>query len=231
MGEIGGALRQWIAKKGWEKYFRRENLILLILAGILLFVIALPTEDGERRKEQSGSAEGASGQGGVLSEEASGLFDSASENRQAGEAQTGSGEGSLGLWSEGYAAQLEARLTESLSEMEEVGKVNVMITLKTTEERVVERETSVAGTTTEETDAQGGSRRVESRDREERVVYSTTDGDNQPYVIKAYVPQIEGVLVVAQGAGTGTVNRTVTEIVQALFGIEAHKIKVVKMKD
>ena len=43
-------------------------------------------------------------------------------------------------------------------------------------------------------------------------------------------PEIEGVLVVAEGAGNGTVNRTIVEIVQALFGVEAHKVKVVKME-
>ena len=35
--------------------------------------------------------------------------------------------------------------------------------------------------------------------------------------------------MVAEGAGSGTINRTVTEVVQALFGVEAHKVKVVKM--
>ena len=48
--------------------------------------------------------------------------------------------------------------------------------------------------------------------------------------MKSLGPEIEGVLVVAEGAGSGTVNRTVTEIVQALFGVEAHKVKVVKME-
>lgn len=216
-----GVLRQWMEKKGLEKYFRRDNLIVLVLAGILLFVIALPTDSGNQRKEQNGStAGGSSTQAGHTA-----------ENRTAGGEQAASGEGSFPLSADRYAEELETRLTQVLSEMEEVGKVKVMITLKTSEELVVERETSVTGSTTEETDAQGGSRRVENREREERVVYDTTEGGNQPYVIKSYVPQIEGVLVVAQGAGTGTVNRTVTEIVQALFNVEAHKVKVVKMRD
>ena len=37
-------------------------------------------------------------------------------------------------------------------------------------------------------------------------------------------------LVVAEGAGKGTVSHSIVEIVQALFGVEAHKVKVVKMK-
>ena len=49
-------------------------------------------------------------------------------------------------------------------------------------------------------------------------------------MVKVYAPKIEGVLVVAEGAGSGTVNRTIADIVQALFGIDAHKVMVVKME-
>lgn len=217
---MGGAFWQWVEKKGLEKYFRRDNLIILILAGILLFVIALPVNSGGRRESGGGTSKNPTAQSG-----------SAAENSMAGGRQEGPGNISFEAEEEKYAAELEARLTEVLSEMDATGKVKVMITLKSSEELVVERETSVTGSSTEETDAQGGSRRIESRDMEERVVYGTAEDGNQPYVIKSYAPRIEGVLVVAQGAGTGTVNRTVTEIVQALFGIEAHKVKVVKMRD
>ena len=129
-----------------------------------------------------------------------------------------------------YAADLERRLTDALADMEQVGRVKVMITLKSSSELVVERETPVSRSATTETDAQGGSRSINTTDMEETVVYSTNGSSSEPYVIKTYVPEIEGVLVVAEGAGSGTVNRTVTEIVQALFGVEAHKVKVVKME-
>lgn len=49
-------------------------------------------------------------------------------------------------------------------------------------------------------------------------------------MVKTLTPEIEGVLVVAEGAGSGTVNKNITEIVQALFDVEAHKVKVVKMQ-
>jgi stage III sporulation protein AG len=41
---------------------------------------------------------------------------------------------------------------------------------------------------------------------------------------------VEGVSVVAQGGGDSQIQKNITEVIQALFGIEAHKIKVVKMK-
>ena len=38
-------------------------------------------------------------------------------------------------------------------------------------------------------------------------------------------------LVIAQGAGNGNVSRTIVEIAQALFDVEAHKVKVVRMEE
>lgn len=206
-------LRQWIKEKGLEKYFRRDNLIILVLAGILLFVVALPADGGrgERTQAQTGG-----GMPQLTAEPTVG------EEKAASSAE---------IWGPEYAAMLEERLTEALAEMEDVGKVRVMITLKSSEELVVEREISTSRSSTEETDAQGGSRRVDTGETGENVVYSTDGGVSEPYVVKSFVPQIEGVLVVAQGAGSGRVNRTVTEIVQALFGVEAHKVKVVRMKE
>ena len=61
------------------------------------------------------------------------------------------------------------------------------------------------------------------------MVYRSDGSRNEPYVVKTLAPQIEGVLVIAQGAGNGTVSRTIVEIAQALFGVEAHKVRVVKM--
>ena len=105
-----------------------------------------------------------------------------------------------------------------------------MITLKSSRELIVEKETPVNRSATTENDAQGGSRTINTSELEENVVYSTDGSSSEPYVVKSLAPEIEGVLVVAEGAGSGTVNRTVTEIVQALFGVEAHKVKVVKME-
>lgn len=201
--------KQWLEDKGAAKLLRRENLVVLVLAGILLFAIALPTRE-------SGDISGAGGE----------IADGTAQRKEA-EVQGAAGGGSP---EETYAAGLERRLTDALADMEQVGRVKVMITLKSSSELVVERETPVSRSTTTETDAQGGSRSINTTDMEETVVYSTNGSSSEPYVIKTYVPEIEGVLVVAEGAGSGTVNRTVTEIVQALFGVEAHKVQVVKME-
>ena len=84
---------------------------------------------------------------------------------------------------------------------------------------------------TDEKDSQGGSGSVRETESGENTVYRTEGSASEPYVIKTLPPQIEGVLVVAEGAGRGTVNRTIVEIAQALFGVEAHKVKVVRMEE
>ena len=209
---MGKDWKQWIKKKGLEKYFRRDNLLILVLAGILLFIIALPTSDGE--KADSGMKEKTQALSG--------------ETLQTGDGQTPGVNPGTGT-DEDYAAAMEQRLTEALADMAGVGKVRVMITLKSSRGLVVEKEEQMEQSSVKETDSQGGSRISDQASREETVVRSTDGSNSEPYVVKSYVPEIEGVLVVAEGAGSGTINRTVTEVVQALFGVEAHKVKVVKM--
>ena len=201
--------------KAWRQWFKKkDNFIILILAGILLFVIALPTKNGAGNQSERG----------MTLSDSSGVSGTGSSGTDGAE-----GMGAEGT-AEDYAKELEQRLTKILSEMADVGRVEVMITLKSSRELVVEKETPVSRSTTTETDAQGGSRTVNTSEMEENVIYSTDGSSNEPYVVKSLAPEIEGVLVVAEGAGSGTINRTVTEIVQALFGVEAHKVKVVKME-
>lgn len=210
---MGKDWKQWIKKKGLEKYFRRDNLLILVLAGILLFIIALPTSDGE--KADSGMKEKTKALSG--------------ETLQTGDGQTPGINPGTGT-DEDYAAAMEQRLTEALADMAGVGKVRVMITLKSSRGLVVEKEEQMEQSSVKETDSQGGSRISDQASREETVVRSTDGSNSEPYVVKSYVPEIEGVLVVAEGAGSGTVNRTIADIVQALFGIDAHKVMVVKME-
>lgn len=205
---MGLEWKKWFESEGKGKLFRRDNLLILILGGILLFVIALPTgngreDDADIGTRRTGAAETLSDDGGTEAE--------ALEFRD-------------------YAAELEERLAEALADMDEVGQVRVMITLKSSSELVVEKETPVSRSMTTETDSQGGSRTVNTGETGDTVVYSTDGSSSTPYVVKTYVPEIEGVLVVAEGAGSGRVNRTVTEVVQALFGVEAHKVMVVRME-
>jgi len=212
---MGRDWKKWAENKGLKKWFQKDNFIILILAGVLLVIIALPTRESTESKE-GGKADLSESPLPARSE---------SENVDSGEPMPQETDGD-----QGYVDDMEGRLTEVLSHIEGVGKVRVMITLKSSSELVVEKEQPVSRSSTNENDFQGGSRIISQVDSEENTVYRTDGNISEPYVIKTLPPQIEGVLVVAEGAGSGTVNRTIVEIIQALFGLDAHKVQVVKME-
>ena len=210
---LNGWKQRW-KDKGLEKWLKRDNLIILVLSGILLVIIALPMEkDGKKDnviQNENGTPVGVPQPTSEAKEEMDEDWEKFSE--------------------EEYSVWLEQRLTEALGQVAGVGEVRVMITLKSSRELVVEREESVSRSSTNESDSQGGSRTISQVETGESVVYSSAGTYTEPYVIKTLQPKIEGVLVVAEGAGNGTVNRTITSIVQALFDVEPHKVSVVRME-
>lgn len=208
---MGRDWKKWAKDRGLNKWFRRDNFIVLVLAGVLLVIIALPTKTDSPKAEDEETDKGVL----TLAE----LEEKSGESAQEANPDVA------------YEAWLEERLTDILSRTAEVGEVKVMITLKSSRELVVEKEQSVNRSSTNESDSQGGTRTVSQMNSGESTVYRTEGGASEPYVIKTLAPRIEGVVVVAQGAGEGTVDRSIVEIAQALFGVEAHKVKVVRMQE
>lgn len=125
--------------------------------------------------------------------------------------------------------QLEQRLEKILSKVDGVGKVQVMITLKSNGEKQVEKDIESSENTTQETDSQGGERKNTEYSKKETTVFAEGEnGESEPYVIKETEPEIEGVLVIAEGGDKASVAKNISEAVLALFPIDAHKIKVMK---
>ena len=77
------------------------------------------------------------------------------------------------------------------------------------------------------TDAQSGG--TENTDLSESSVYESDGSTESPYISNELTPQVEGVLVVAQGGGNSMVKQNILQSVMALFPLEAHKITIVKM--
>lgn len=113
-----------------------------------------------------------------------------------------------------YEERMEQKLEELLGSVEGVGKVRVMLTFEGTGERKVEKDVSVTA------DSQ----------QEETVYEEHGSSERSPYVTSETNPQVEGVLVIAQGGGSSRIRQEIIEAAQALFGIEAHKIKIMKME-
>lgn len=124
---------------------------------------------------------------------------------------------------------MEIRLQNILCQMEGAGRVKVMITQKSSGEKIVEKDIPSSDRDTQEQD-ENGTRSTVERNREEVTVYEKNENGSQtPYVTQELSPQVEGVLVLAEGGDNAVVIKNITDAVMALFNLEAHKIKVMKM--
>lgn len=187
--------QRFFREKKWKK-MKKDQWLILLLAGILLLVVALPTDCGQHSTKQD------SGKGKTT------------------EKDTGA---------QDYVTVLEKRMKKILTQMDGVGEVEVMITLKDQGESVVEKDDSASRETQTDTSGTDGETTRSQTDTSEKTVYDTKDGQGSPFVSKEITPKIDGVLVVAEGGADTVTTENISEAVQALFSVEPHKIKVVKM--
>ncbi len=127
-----------------------------------------------------------------------------------------------------YERELERRVEELLETVDGVGKADVMITLKSSEEKVFRVDRNASDSSTEETDSAGGTRRISSGSREEDTVLTGSGGGESPIVEKELMPEIEGVVVSAQGGGDARIQAEISAALEALFHVPQHKIRVLK---
>lgn len=128
-----------------------------------------------------------------------------------------------------YAKRMERRLEGILGDMEGVGKVKVMITLKDEGEQMVEKNRSQSSENTQEQDGSTVRTSTQQQSQEETVYSNEGGGSGEPFVAREMAPDVEGILVVAEGGGNSQVAKNISDAVLALFPVEVHKIKVVKM--
>lgn len=125
---------------------------------------------------------------------------------------------------------LEERLKEILEKMIGVGKVDVMVTVESTEEKVVERNLNTSESSTNETDKNGGKRQISTVTSDGQVVlYQATDGQ-QPLITKIINPRIRGVLIVAEGAEDAAVRKLIIQAVEKGLNVVPTRISVVPSK-
>ena len=203
--------RKLLDKLTGGKKLEKDQCLIIILVGVLLCVIALPVRKNDSESNISYISNDTIEHNSTEDE------DSASQ----GDTDT----------SEAYAGYWEERLEDALAYVDGVGKVRVLITLKESEHRIVEKDGPEEYSNTEETDAAGGSRTIGESRIEKSTIYTVDkNGQNVPYVIKTIPPAVEGVVVIAQGAQTQSVQDNIIDAIQVLFDIDANKIKIVKMK-
>ena len=123
---------------------------------------------------------------------------------------------------------LEQRVREILKNVDGVGAVDVMIVLKSSSEKVLHVDGSSSRTFTEEQDGNGGVRKIDSQEQGQSTVMGSCNGETGPIVEKELRPELSGIVISAQGGGNPTVQAEISAAMEALFGLPAHKIKVLK---
>ncbi len=112
---------------------------------------------------------------------------------------------------EAYTAYLEDRLSRTLSQIEGAGEVKVMITLKSSAEKVLDKGYGI-GSGNSDRRRQPGRDQTVVKDIKKircigRTVKATVKGSGSPYVSKELSPKIEGVVVIADGGENAVVKR------------------------
>ncbi len=111
---------------------------------------------------------------------------------------------------ESYVYGLENSVAKTISKIDGVGEVAVMITFETGIQRVYayESTTTSSGST-----------------KNELILYQ-----GKPVVIKENIPEIKGVVVVAKGAASAAVRLDIVRTIQVLLGVSYDKIEVFTKK-
>ena len=174
----------------------KEKLIFVFCSGLLLFVLSMPGTEKER------SLEAAVGSGGMENTDRSGtgrLLDGTEDGPEKGELRAfrraqAALEAAAALcmkknWSSGSPAFVDR--------VEGVGKADVMVVLKSSEERVFHVDKDSRTSATEEKGEDG--RIVREQELSESTVMG--GGNQGPVVEKELTPEVAGIVISADGRG------------------------------
>ncbi|KAA9007484.1 stage III sporulation protein AG [Paenibacillus spiritus] len=125
---------------------------------------------------------------------------------------------------------LEDRTKEILEKIVGVGTVDIMVTVDSTEEIVVQRNMNDSQQLSDETDANGGKRHTTQYTRDGSIVTYSQSGEETPIVTKKIKPQVRGVLIVAKGAENRTVRSLIIDAVEKGLNVPGYRISVVPRK-
>ena len=129
---------------------------------------------------------------------------------------------------EDYSDYLEKKLVKILSKFDGVNKVDVMITLEDTVEKVTATNTSKSSESNLENDGEGGTREVIREDSTIQVI--TKGNDESLMVVKEIKPTVQGVIVVVDGAKDPLLKEIIYEAVKTALGVTGNRVQVYSSK-
>lgn len=201
--------------KSWKG---KDKWLFLLTVGVVLCILAFPAErifgTGEQREKLPAGGNSAGEESSRASVIDPGL------SGEAWQASAGT--------ADSYEAWLEQRICDLLKHVDGVGEVDVMVLLESSSEKVWQSDGSSSTSLTEEKDSEGGSRKIENREMDHSTVILSGSGKSEPMLTKELRPQISGIIISAEGGGSPQVQAEISAAMEALLGLPAHKIKVLK---
>ncbi len=180
-----------------------ENLIVLIIIGVIVIIAGstLFQGGGKQEKKDNGKSSGDSSMGNVQEVSKQGV----SDEREASEKQ----------------------IEEILSQIEGTGKVDVLVTYVSGKEIVPYSDIKRSDNVTDEKDSTGGTRKLDQSSYESQIAYEDEgNGDKRPIIVKELLPEVKGVVVVADGANDPVVKERLVNAVRVLLDVPVHRIQV-----
>lgn len=192
---------------GRKFIIKPSNLVMLLIAGVLLLLTSFPNLFSSKSLPNNKSTE----------EKNSQTMKYSSDSKTEDEIEI-------------YANDIEKKLKKFLSNVAGIGKVEVMVTVKGSKERIVLKDSPYTQESMNEVDREGGNRVSSSiQQNESTVMVGNGGGENLPYVVQELEPEVEGIAVIAEGGDKPEIIAEIIDAVQVLFGVPAHKVKVMKM--
>ena len=124
---------------------------------------------------------------------------------------------------------LEEKLENILEQISGVGKVKVLVTYSESSQTMAMYNEDRSESDTEETDKQGGNRKVSQSSTKKEVIYQEIDGEKIPITQSVIQPKIEGAIITAVGAKNSNIKTDIIQAVEAATGLATHKIQVFEM--
>ena len=126
--------------------------------------------------------------------------------------------------------EIEGKLKIILSKIQGVGNVDVLVTYSETSKVIPLYNEDWQENSTEETDKEGGTRKINETSTKKDIVYEEQNGEKTPITQSIVSPKIEGAIITAEGANDATVKANIVSAVEAVTGVGSHKIQVFEMK-
>lgn len=125
--------------------------------------------------------------------------------------------------------ELEKNLETILSKIQGVGEVKVFINYSESSEIIPMYNEASKNSNTEETDTQGGIRKIQEQDSQKEIIYKEENGEKMPITKKVVEPKVQGAIITAKGASDVNIKTSIIQAVEAVTGLATHKIQVFEM--